>query len=431
MARSLAPASITLDAPVAVVKSADPKWTKATYPPSESNPEPLSPAPPPAPIVVPASLTIPPAKPANPPGKPDSNLRSDAVASSDKLALPANIPAPSDQNSDPRASTPVQVPAAANVSVIASQPSPALLDMESSLASTSAIQTYAALSPSGGQLAFVARIKPESAALPQQMLPASGPGSVSHGVPYSQVVNTAGETSAKEGDTGHDQPENGEPVSMTAAAKSPVRKDDPDTTASAVEPNVPPVAQTIPQALTTSLPAQPGLQASLAPPVQSAAAPETAHALLDRPLQAPSPARNISLQVEAASGETVDIRMSARSGDLNVAVRAGDDNMAQNLRQGLGDLETRLAQSGYHAETWHPGHSGSTPEPAAPAGNSSNSSSQQQQQQQQSQSGSGGSQQNRGERDNNPSNRPQWVNQLASTLKAESTEKGNDNGIAT
>jgi hypothetical protein len=110
---------------------------------------------------------------------------------------------------------------------------------------------------------------------------------------------------------------------------------------------------------------------------------------------------------------------------LNVAVRAGDDNVAQNLRQGLGDLENRLAQNGYHSETWHPGHSGSTTEPAAPANNSSHSSSQQQ-----SQPGNG-SQQNRGQRDNNPSNRPRWVNELASSLKTQSTEKGNENGNIT
>jgi hypothetical protein len=146
---------------------------------------------------------------------------------------------------------------------------------------------------------------------------------------------------------------------------------------------------------------------------------------LDKPSQAASPARSISLQVEGASGQTVDIRIAARSGDLDVAVRAGDNNVAQNLRQGLGDLESRLAQNGYHAETWHPGHSGSTTEPAAPASNSSNSSSQQQ-----SQSGPG-SQQNRGQRDNNPSNRPRWVNELASSLKTQSAEKGNENGIST
>jgi hypothetical protein len=100
--------------------------------------------------------------------------------------------------------------------------------------------------------------------------------------------------------------------------------------------------------------------------------------------------------------------------------------VAQDLRQGLGDLESRLAQSGYHAETWHPGHNGSTTEPAASGSNSSNSPSQQQ-----SQSGSGWSQQNRGQRDNNPSNRPRWVNQLTSALNAGSTEKGNANGIIT
>jgi hypothetical protein len=172
-------------------------------------------------------------------------------------------------------------------------------------------------------------------------------------------------------------------------------------------------------------PAEPGLTAKAAPAAVAAAPPETTHVLLDKPSQATAPARNISLQVEGASGQTVDIRIASRSGDLNVAVRAGDENVAQNLRQGLDDLETHLAQNGYHAETWHPGHSESTTEPAAPASNSSNSSSHQQ-----SQSGTG-SQQNRGQRDNNPSNRPRWVNEFTSSLKTQSTEKGKQNGIST
>ncbi|HEX4276076.1 MAG TPA: hypothetical protein VHZ74_12015 [Bryobacteraceae bacterium] len=154
------------------------------------------------------------------------------------------------------------------------------------------------------------------------------------------------------------------------------------------------------------------------------AASEPVHTVLDKPGQTTSSARNISLQVEGPSGQTVDIRIAARSSDLTVAVRSGDNEMTQSLRQSLGDLETRLAQNGYHADTWHPGHSTLTAEPARSASNSSGSSSQQD-----SQSGSG-PHQDRGHRENNPSHRPRWVNQFTSTLKAQAKEKGNENGIS-
>jgi hypothetical protein len=304
----------------------------------------------------------------------------------------------------------------------------ALPDLEGALTSLSAIQTGTVFSPMAGPLAFAARIKPEGAPVPAQIHPAPGVKSIGRDDSNVQPVKTAGSTSTKDEDTGNDQRDRSAPPasgSTYAAAKSSSRKDEAESTASPVEPNAAPATQVISQPMSAGVLDQPGLKATPAPDAQSASVPEPAHPLLDKPSETASPARSISLQVEAASGQTVDIRIAARPGDLNVAVRAGDDDMAQNLRQGLGDLESRLAQSGYHAETWHPGHSGSTTEPAAPASNSSNSSSQQQ-----SQSGSGWSQQNRGQRDNNPSNRPRWVNQLASTLKADSKEKGNANGIA-
>jgi hypothetical protein len=337
---------------------------------------------------------------------------------------------PSGQNADARGLAPAQVPAPGTASVIESQPSTALLQMEGSVTSTSPIPTYAASDPIAGQLAFVARIKPEGPAVPFQGHPASAANSIGHDDPPPQAVKSTAGASAKDGDdSSHNDSKNSAPQAsgaVASTAKSSFRKDEPDSLANTVAPEAAPVTQIIPQSAITHVPEQPGLQANAAPATPSTTAPQPTHALADQPTQATAPARNISLQVEGVSGQTVDIRMAARAGDLNVAVRSGDPVMAQDLRQGLGDLESRLAQSGYHAETWHPGHNGPTTEQAAHNGNSSNSPSQQQ-----SQSGSGWSQQNRGQRDNNPSNRPRWANQLASTLKAETTEKGNANGIIT
>jgi hypothetical protein len=344
---------------------------------------------------------------------------------------------PSDQNTDLRNLTPVQAPANISGPELAIQPSPALLTMDASLAAATPIRTEAASNPSIGDLAFAARIKPGGPAVQPQSQPASAANSTASGYPASQSVKATGEATAKDRDSSSDQRENSAPpapssvpssaASSVSAAKSSFRKEEAtDSSANVVEPNGTPLTQPIPQAVSTGVADEPR---SAAPPqaqaAQNVAQPEPTHVLLDKPSQTTTPAKSISLQVEGASGQMVDIRIASRSGDLDVAVRAGDDNVAQNLRQGLGDLESRLAQNGYHAETWHPGHSGSSTEPAAPASNSSNSSSQQQ-----SQSGPG-SQQNRGQRDNNPSNRPRWVNELASSLKTQSTEKGNANGINT
>jgi hypothetical protein len=364
-----------------------------------------------------------------------------ATRGSDHRAVPGNeasgavadpsAPAsglPSDQNTDLRNLVPVQTPASSSVPELASQASLALLTMDVSVAAALPIRTDAASNLSVGDLAFAARIKPEGPIVQ----PASAFHLIANGSPASQSVKATGEATAKDRDSGSDDRENSAPPasssasSSVSAAKPSFRKEEvADGSANVVEPNAAPLTQTIPQSVSTGVPDEPRLAAPPAPAAQSVAQPEPTHVLLDKPSQATSPARSISLQVEGASGQTVDIRIAARSGDLDVAVRAGDDNVAQNLRQGLGDLESRLAQNGYHAETWHPGHSGSTTEPAAPASNSSNSSSHQQ-----SQSGPG-SQQNRGQRDNNSSNKPRWVNELASSLKAQSTEKGNENGIVT
>jgi hypothetical protein len=348
---------------------------------------------------------------------------------------------PSNQNS-----TPSQVPASHNASGIDGQPSQALLQTGGSDSIRTAIHSNTPFTSNVGDLAFAARIKPSGVG---GQTPGHSASSIVTVGPASQTGKIIGEASAKQGDSGSEQQQN--PASQTSpsessAAKPLFRKEEPADAASGVagsktiesntaqptsadagsgQPNTTILAQAIPQSASAGVLNEP--RAASAP--QSSAPVEQTHVLLDKTAQASSPARSISLQVEGPSGQTIDIRIASRSNDLNVAVRAGDDNVAQSLRQGLGDLETHLAQNGYRAETWHPGHSGSSTEPVAPGSNSSSDSSSQQSPQQQSQSGHG-SQQNRQQRDNNPSNRPRWVNELASSLKSQSTEKGNQNGIA-
>jgi len=343
----------------------------------------------------------------------------------------------SDQNVDIRNSMPAQVPVSSSATELVIQPvpfQPVPLQIVGSVAAALPIRADVAFSPNIGDLAFAARIKPAGVPGQPSAHAASAPNSMSYADTASQSVKAAGQANTKEeNDPDCDEQQNAAPPASSSSlalgsstAKPSFRKEDvADSTANVVAPTPVPPAQAVMQPANAVVPAESALTAKAAPAAAVAAPPETTHVLLDKPSQATAPARNISLQVEGASGQTVDIRIASRSGDLNVAVRAGDENVAQNLRQGLDDLETHLAQNGYHADTWHPGHSGLTTEPAAPASSSSNSSSHQQ-----SQSGPG-SQQNRGQRDNNPSNRPRWVNELASSLKTQSTEKGNENGIST
>jgi hypothetical protein len=413
------PATVPATAPVAVAKTAKPDGM------ADSKDEVSSPD---SNIIVPSvkptqSISGPP--PVGARGSQRRVFPDDGTGAEQRTTAAASA---ADQSADLRRLIPTQVPASSGDSVIERQPSTVLLQVEGSITSTLPIQACVPSNPMAGQLAFAARIKPEGAAFPAQSHPASGASSNGHDDPAQLTVKSTGEASAKDGDPGHDEPENsappasGSPSSAAKASSASARKDEADSATNALEPNIVPLTQPIPQSMNMAAPIEPGLHANPAPADRSDSVPEPAHVLPDTPNQTTLPAKNISLQVEGASGQTVDIRIAARSGDLNVAVRSGDYAVAQDLRQGLGDLESRLAQSGYHAETWHPGHNGSTTEAAG--SNSSNSPSQQQ-----SQSGSGWSQQNRGQRDNNPSNRPRWVNQLTSTLKAESTEKGNANGI--
>jgi hypothetical protein len=121
--------------------------------------------------------------------------------------------------------------------------------------------------------------------------------------------------------------------------------------------------------------------------------------------------KDISVRVESAQGQSVDIRIVQRAGDLQIAVKSDDTNTTQGLRQGLTELSNRLNESGYQAETWRPGHAATTAESAAESGNSSH-----QPPSGDAQSNPGSSQQNRGQRDNNPSNRPRWIQELESNL---------------
>ena len=72
-----------------------------------------------------------------------------------------------------------------------------------------------------------------------------------------------------------------------------------------------------------------------------------------------SAVRELSLALPGPSNnghqaEQVSLRVVERAGEVQVAVRTSDPQLADALRQNLGDLVSDLAGRGYRAETWQP-----------------------------------------------------------------------------
>lgn len=137
------------------------------------------------------------------------------------------------------------------------------------------------------------------------------------------------------------------------------------------------------------------------------------------------PLKDLSIQVGHVQNDKVELRVVERSGELQVAVRASNPDLAQGLRQGLGDLVDRLEQNGFRAEAWRPGAA-----PIAPqaTGETQQRSMQYQQDQSQRHSQSGGQQQNQQQNRQHQSDRPQWVRELEGNLSGGSFA-GEFNGI--
>jgi hypothetical protein len=68
---------------------------------------------------------------------------------------------------------------------------------------------------------------------------------------------------------------------------------------------------------------------------------------------AAAPTREIQLQLHQGE-QRVDVRLTEHGGEVRVAVRTPDQQLAGALRADLPALSTRLEQTGFRAETWHP-----------------------------------------------------------------------------
>jgi hypothetical protein len=117
-----------------------------------------------------------------------------------------------------------------------------------------------------------------------------------------------------------------------------------------------------PPVLTRSIP--PSAAETTAQSGRTVAEPQTQKAEPTRPaeLVPPEPpaetkpagaVRDIKLQV-AGGSQRVEVRLTERGGEVQVAVRTPDSHLAGTLRENLPTLSTRLADNGFRADTWHP-----------------------------------------------------------------------------
>jgi hypothetical protein len=104
---------------------------------------------------------------------------------------------------------------------------------------------------------------------------------------------------------------------------------------------------------------------SVAPPVRKESALQTEPSRPTHPSEAVPPeasaapkpagaARDIKLQLAGVGPQRVDVHLTERAGQVQVAVRTPDSHLAGALRENLPTLSARLADSGIRSETWHP-----------------------------------------------------------------------------
>jgi hypothetical protein len=170
-------------------------------------------------------------------------------------------------------------------------------------------------------------------------------------------------------------------------------------------------------------------------PFTASARPSAAAAAVEditptRPEMPAAPMKDISVRIQSEQGENVDVRILHRAGDVQIAVKSASGETTQGLRHGLSELSDRLNASGYHADTWHPGQATTAADNPADSGGSQYSQQHHSQEQSQgdSQSHSGWSQQQSGQRDDNQSNRPRWIEELESNISS-SPETGLFHGL--
>ncbi|MGA3015526.1 MAG: hypothetical protein ABSF62_00305 [Bryobacteraceae bacterium] len=194
-------------------------------------------------------------------------------------------------------------------------------------------------------VAFTARLRPvEAEPEAPSGEPANGVGETVEAAPVSDTAAAAGETALGGQENSHDA--SAASTRQPDIVREPVRK--PEVSAAAApEPAVTARPTDTPQPLAAS-DAKPRESAPATPPAaasEPAAAPEAPK---------PAAAHDIKLEVAGQGNQRVEVRVSERAGDMHVEVRTPDTGLAGDLREDLPALATKLEQTGFRAETWHP-----------------------------------------------------------------------------
>jgi len=132
--------------------------------------------------------------------------------------------------------------------------------------------------------------------------------------------------------------------------------------------------------------------------------------------------RDLSFNVAQPGGSSVQLRMVERGGELRVAVHSASPDLNQELRADLPDLSKKLSDTGFHSELWRPamhatasGDAQATKNQGGNPGGDSPSQS--------------GSQQGRGQRGQNQSQRPKWVEEFENGMQTASSSTGDTHGF--
>lgn len=139
---------------------------------------------------------------------------------------------------------------------------------------------------------------------------------------------------------------------------------------------------------------------------------------MDERLTTTRPMKEISLQISSAGEQKVDVRLVERAGEVLVSVHTQDTALAHEMRQELGSLTGKLAQSGYGTEQFAPSSASST-NLSDQRDTPQNQDSSHGQQQGQQDAGSGQQQQSQDER----GKRPAWVEEMENSLAQRQTNR--------
>jgi hypothetical protein len=214
-------------------------------------------------------------------------------------------------------------------------------------------------SGSSAEIAFALRLKPvASAASSGSNTSVRVGGEISPGAPGSLLASPTGNESGSSSQGNNQESTDGnraaahktalpnqlEKAASTEKTETPTFVESVGVGASADQ------SQLMPPVHSTTSPAVPEAPAPTKAAAQPVPMPAAASLDMEDRLATARPAQEISLQISGAGDRKVDVHLVERAGEVHVIVRTPDVALAHELRQDLGSLTGKLAQSGYGTE---------------------------------------------------------------------------------